>query len=239
MGTAAALVPWWLTVDDPHRAAAWDYVSARLSPQLPVYMGGAIRQGQWSKGAAVEYARDALRSAVARGAPDADVYVVHDADVVVHPEALTAAVEVVARGQAAWAVPHGTVRRLSEQRTALVLAGEAELETSRQFTRYPYTGIAGGGITVVRADVYEDCPIDARFLGWGAEDECWGWALNVLHGPPWRGDAALWHLWHPHPAPRSRHGTSKASHDLWLAYRHARRTPARMREVLNGALTRA
>jgi len=65
----------------------------------------------------------------------------------------------------------------------------------------------GGGCTVVRRDVYESCPLDPRFKGWGQEDAAWGVALTAMYGPPWRSVEPLWHLWH---APQGRIGLTDA-----------------------------
>ena len=86
-----------------------------------------------------------------------------------------------------------------------VLAGEPpEPETQADLegipSRNPYPGMVGGGIMVIRRDVYEQCPLDPRFLGWGQEDASWGAALTRLHGLQ-RGTGDLWHLWHE-PEPR-------------------------------------
>ena len=163
------------------RDRAWVYVRAhyeREHPDWPVVVGTCV--GDWSKGHAVA---DALSRT------DADTLVIADADSWVDPTTLAA---VVGAG-VPWALPHTRVHRLSEAATAQTYAGTPGTDTHRP----PYRGVVGGGVTVVRRDVYENCPIDTRFYGWGGEDISWGWALRALHGPPLRGDAILWHLWHP------------------------------------------
>ena len=138
--------------------------------------------GPWSKGRAVA---DALTRTAA------DVLVVTDADVLIAPEALHEAVSATESG--GWAVPHLKVHRLSQRATEAHYAGDL----IRDWDRQPYRGVVGGGLVVVRRDVYERVPIDPRFEGWGGEDVAWGWALNAVAGPAWRGEEPLTHLWHP------------------------------------------
>lgn len=227
MSEVATLVPLSAHLDE-HRLRAWRFVRSRLMADdtfWPIITGDCYGE-KWSKGDAVARAREVV---------GADVLVVHDADVLVDSSALRSAIDACARG-AAWAIPHGRVYRLTERSTARAYDGEAHiLDHVRDLARPPYTGIAGGGITVLRSEVWDDCPMDSRFHGWGSEDECWGWALATLHGEPWRSDAPLTHFWHPHPAPGSRRGTSAESHMLWRTYRYARRRPERMRAVIDGA----
>ncbi|GAA4082769.1 hypothetical protein [Actinomadura miaoliensis] len=218
------VVPW--RPDGCHRDAAWSYLR-RLWEQR--YTGWQILEGRppdggWCKAAAVA-------AAVERAA--GEVLVVADADV--WCEGVQAAVDAVTAG-APWAVPHWHVHRLTETATAAVLAGgrlDGELGGSRwrRLERQPYPGFAGGGLVVLPRVLYREVPLDPRFVGWGQEDECWALALTTIAGVPWRGEAPLWHLWHP-PQPRtsSRWG-SPASQALCRRYQAAR-TPAAMRRLL-------
>lgn len=211
------LVPW--SSDDPDRIAAWEYVRARL-PERHVVADSDSRP--WCKARAVALCLDA--------APRSDVLIVHDADVVADSYALQHAVQQCEAGMA-WAIPHSEVRRLSRDSTRLVLDGRP-LSPVLPLARHPYLGVEGGGVTVVRSDVYEACPLDPRFVGWGGEDEAWGWALHALYGPPWRSQQPLWHLWHEPAANRGRHASTRDGQILWAEYRRARRAPDRMRELV-------
>ena len=200
----SVVVPWRAGCE--HRLAALVWLRPRLP--LPVVLGSV--DGDWCKAEAV--------AAGVRQVPDTDVLVVHDADV--WCDGLDAAVDAVASGVAAWAVPHRRVCRLDEVSTAAVLAGGPLAGT---FAQRPYLGHAGGGIVVLRRDVWESCPLDPRFVGWGQEDDSWALALRCLHGEPWRGTDDLWHLWHP-PQPRaSRVRGSDESWSLHRRYVRARR----------------
>lgn len=203
------LVPW--RPGDAHREAAWSLLKAHhLAAGRTVIEGGC--DGPWRKAVAIA---DALSRSTA------DLLVIHDADVLT--DGLDEGIAAV-HGGAAWAVPHWRVHRLAEgQQPGGVLAQPA------------YPGYAGGGITVIRRDVYEDCPLDPRFAGWGQEDESLALALECLHGKPWRGSADLWHWWHP-PQPRqSRVVGSDESKALHRLYKNSARNRTLMRELIEEA----
>lgn len=199
-------------VIDRHRRAGRD-----------VTIGEAAPDGPWVKAAAVN-------PAVA--ASTADVVVVADADV--WCDGLDAAITAVQAG-AAWAVPHHRVMRLTAASTAAVLAGADHRDAgAMRLAERPYPGVAGGGLVVARRDVLEEVPLDARFVGWGREDQAWGAALSVLHGKPWRGIEPLLHLWHRPQERPSRSRGCTTSERLWRRYQAAR-TPAAMRTVIGEA----
>lgn len=194
---------------------------AAAEPSWEVVEGFA--GGAWCKAAAVA---DGLTRA------SGDVVVVADSDVWCDHTA--AAVQRVQQG-AAWAVPHRQVWRLDETATRQVAAGAepADVANRRTVTERPYDGKVGGGIVVARRDVYDDCPLDERFAGWGHEDTSWGLALETLHGRPVRFNGRLWHLWHP-PQPRlNRAVGSETSLQLERRYVAAYRDRRRMRRLID------
>lgn len=202
--TVAVLIPY--RVGCGHRDRALMFVISRLASYgWPVVIGHHDR-GPWCKAHAVADALDQTH---------ADVLVIHDADVVT--EGLPAAVRTVQK-DTAWAIPHRSVHRLSEAATERFTAGEplGELELVER----AYRGTEGGGVVVVHRDVYTATPLDARFCGWGGEDEAWGTALRTLHGEPWRphGHNPLIHLWHPEPQRATRAFGSLAGRDLRKRY---------------------
>lgn len=218
--TVSVIVPW--RSDGGQRDAAWAWVRARWADRFPgwqVVTGSGPEGGAWCKGAAVSAGLPKARG---------DVLVLADADV--WCEGVLQAVTAIAEG-ARWAIPHGQVHRLDEQSTATLLDGTAV--TGRpSLTQSAYTGFAGGGMTVLPRATYDRIPLDARFAGWGQEDEAWALALTCLAGAPWRGTAPLWHLWHP-PQPRtSRRWGSADSRALWQRYHSARSDPHAMRALL-------
>lgn len=197
-------------------------ISRHAENGWPIVLGHHT-DGPWCKALAV---RDALEQT------DADVLVVADADV--WTNGLPGAVQAVQDGQA-WAVPHRGVHRLTEASTGLYVAGkplgELELDESA------YLGFEGGGITVIRRDVYEDCPIDSRFTGWGGEDDAWGFALRTLHGPPMRPTRhlPLAHLWHPAQQRATRSFGSLEGRELRKRYARAQGDKLTMRRLVEEA----
>jgi hypothetical protein len=169
---------------------------------------------------------------------DADIVVMHDADV--WAPGLAEAVNAVEEG-AAWAIPHWKVYRLTQSATHTLLrsasAGQdstAWLATSH-LARLPYVGVAGGGIVVTRRDTMLDIPLDPRFTTWGQEDESWAMALWCLLGPPWRGEAPLIHLWHPLEPRQGQRKGSQAGWDLRNRYVRVRTDLPGMRDLLSEA----
>ncbi len=150
------------------------------------------------------------------------------------------AVDAVEAG-APWAVPHIGISRLTEAATAQVLAGiDPDTLEPEALEEPPYRAHPGGGIVVIRRDVYEQVPLDPRFIGWGREDDSWGLALKTLIGRPVHLRGRLWHLWHPpQPRPTRTHG-SDDNEALYQRYRAANHAPARMAaliEEVTSALT--
>lgn len=177
---------------------------------------------------------DAVNQAIEASA--ADVVVVADADVWCDG-IMDAVAHVIDHG--GWAVPHGRVHRLTEDASARVMAGEP-LDLDR-VEQDPYRGVPGGGLVVIDRSLYLDIPMDSRFVGWGGEDECWGFALQKIHGVPWRGTRPLMHLWHPPQERRSRGRGSVDTENLRHRYQRARHSRTQMltliteaKEVRNG-----
>lgn len=218
--SVAVLIP-WRDVGCPYRARALTWVLARLATLGYPVVVGRHDDGPWCKALAVT---DALSQT------DADTLVIHDADC--WASGLPDAVQVVEDG-GAWSIPHRAQRgifRLSERATTAALAGD-EPDLSDLDER-AYDGVPCGGVFVVRRDVYEDCPMDPRFTGFGGEDESLSWALRRFHGEPWRGSEALIHLYHPPQQRTTRRWGSEASLALRKRYARARYDDAAMRRLI-------
>lgn len=226
--SAVVLMP--LSLDDEHRMRAAKYVTDRLTGDGWPVIGHGHGYDPWVKALAV----DAMVDFSGHDSHADDVLIVHDADVIVDLASLRAAVNAVESGAVEWAIPHRLVHRLTQESTAAFYQGM--LTTKPELTRWPYIGVAGGGVCVLRRTTYMDCPLDPRFVGWGNEDQSWGWALDTLHGAPWRGDTDLIHLWHPHPEPGATRSPLMASHRLWRAYRNYRGRPEQMRGLVDSAV---
>jgi hypothetical protein len=207
-----------------HREAAWEFVRRLYVERHPdwVVVEAEAPTGEWCKGAAINPVIDGC---------EADIVIQADGDV--WCGGLAEAVGAV-RGGAPWAIPHTMVHRLSEDGTRDVLAGEpwpGEDDKSAHAQR-PYQGVAGGGILVASREALLAAPLDRRFRGWGQDDEAHALALNALVGQPWRGDAPLFHLWHP-PQPRiTRRRGSRESWRLRCRYVRCRDDPAAMAALL-------
>lgn len=216
--STAVLIPYRAGCE--HRTRALMYVISRHAENRWPIVLGHHTDGPWCKALAV---RDASEQT------EADVLVIADADI--WTDGLAAAVRAVREG-AAWAVPHRGVHRLTEAATALCVAGQGFAGLTLE--ERPYLGCEGGGVTVVRRDVYEDCPLDPRFTGWGGEDDAWGFALRALHGPPVRTTryCPLIHLWHPPQRRDTRARGSIASWELRKRYARAQNDPATMRALV-------
>jgi hypothetical protein len=218
-------IPWRDT--DEHRRAALAWITAcwrRLGIE-PVL--GTTDTNKWCKA-------EAIRRAIADR--PSRILIIADADC--WSDDIPEAINRVCNG-APWVIPHHKVHRLTPEATTDVLAGRQPHEgmpLDRSFgpdiPGIAYVGVAGGGIVVCSRDVYDQCPLDPRFVGWGQEDEAWGLALRCLYGPPVRLSAPLWHLWHP-PQPRLNRGTgSEAGMALYRRYSKAKRRPDEMRALI-------
>lgn len=219
-GRVSVIIPWAPGVGCRHREAALAWTASKwVGTGHEVVVGE--NTGPWCKAAAVA---DGLARATG------DVLVVADADV--WTPGWEGAVGRVVSG-VPWAMPHGKVHRLTHAATQQVLDGH-EPAREMDLTQSPYQGWPGGGMVVVRRDVYERAPLDPRFVGWSGEDESWAHALRALAGPGWRGTAPLWHLWHPPQERMSRRWGSHAARALATRYARAR-TRERMRALLDEA----
>lgn len=204
----SVIIPWAPGVGCRHREAALAWTASKwVGTGHEVVVGE--HTGPWCKAAAVA---DGLARATG------DVLVVADADV--WTPGWEGAVGRVVSG-VPWAMPHGKVHRLTHAATQQVLDGH-EPAREMDLTQSPYQGWPGGGMVVVRRDVYERAPLDPRFVGWSGEDESWAHALRTLAGPGWRGSAPLWHLWHPPQERMSRRWGSHAARALAARYARAR-----------------
>lgn len=204
-----------LAGDCPHRARAWQWVRTQ-------YQGLEVCEGygdpdRWCKAQAVA---DGLSRATG------DLLVIADADV--WSEHLQTAIDAVESGQVQWASPHRHVRRLTEQGTEQFINGERETAKTEE----QHHAVLGGGMVVLSRETYERCPLDARFVGWGSEDQSFGYALRTLYGKPLINNQPLWHLWHPPQQRMTRKVGNAANDELRGRYTGAKMQPRRMRELI-------
>ncbi len=224
--SVSVIVPW--RDPDPHRERIWAWLFQKFEahPDWQIVLATDGLEGEFSRSRAI---MNGVRQSFG------DVIVVSDADV--WSEGLVGAVDAV-RGGAKWAIPHRLVHRLTEAASERVIAGEDPavfLDDAAAHDEQPYRGRPCGGLVVLPRAIAERIPPDARFVGWGGEDDAWALALKTLAGRPWRGEAPLWHLWHP-PQPRlSRSVGSEANIGLVSLYAQAMGNERRMRQLIDQA----
>lgn len=231
--SVAVIVPYR---DAPDRAPLLRWVMSQLfdarrgwpwrdATKITVCTDDPRGEGEWCKAAAV---------ANGLASTDADVIVVHDADV--WCDGTSKAIEAVLAGEAQWAIPHNLVYRLKPRPTQEILDGGPLVRSPVE--RKPYCGWVGGGIVVITRRAWETAPLDPRFRGWGQEDASWALALLTLVGSPWRGNSPLVHLWHePQPRLCNEYGSreSKWLYDRYVDAAGARDGGAAMRELITDA----
>lgn len=203
----------------PHREAAWEWVKDRWGSEHPGWpvITGTPPDGPWCKARAID---DALSRT------DEVQLVIADADVWV--DGLAEAVDLLAEHPVV--IPHRLLKRLDRPTTERVLAGR---NTAHSYDREPYIGRMGGGMTVIRRDVYERVPLDPRFVGWGQEDDSWAIALKTIAGHPLRLKNDMIHLWHPPQERKNRSTGSDESRALQMRYEAAAFRPQDMRALLD------
>jgi hypothetical protein len=220
----SVVVPW--RGGDPERERAWAYVSQWWVATHPGWqvVTGECPVGPWRKAAAVA---DALAKAAG------ELLVLADADVI-SPGCGDAAAAVA--GGAPWAIPHRLVYRLDAEATQAAYQGQPLTSDPQRLTQRPYEGYAGGGLTVLTRETYEQVPLDPRFASWGQEDASWALALRALAGEPWRGDAPLWHLWHEPQDRLNRHVGNAENWALYVRYCYAAKSGTQaMRALIDEA----
>jgi hypothetical protein len=196
---------------------------AAQHPTWPVIIGHCV--GEWCKAVA-------LADGLTRVDPDTREVVVADADMLT--DGVQAAVDAVRDGHP-WAVPHARLHRLTREATATILDSPPARPahwTHLPTHETPYTGVAGGSMTVFARAVLEEVPMPP-IPRWGQQDQAHAEALTTLVGPYWRGTAPICHLWHPPPQRLSRKWGSLESRAWYARYVEARGKPEQMRAVID------
>lgn len=222
--TVDVIVPY--SGGDTHRALAWGWVHERYRQEYPKW---GVRTGDastpWVKALAVE---NALRRSTA------DTLVIADADVWV--ENLGSYVERVEYGEKDWACPQIRVFRFNAEGSSLIYDGDEPIDVALRrghLVQAPYKRMLGGGLIVIKRELYDRVPLDPRFVGWGGEDHAWGYALLTLAGDRIQGRELLWHLWHP-PAERIGRATyNDESMALFTRYQNAASNVELMQSIVD------
>lgn len=236
MPKVAVVIPF--NSDEPWRVKAFEYVTKWYETNFPDWeiiagSDGDHRHG-WIKALAV-------KAAVAK--TDADILVIADADCVC--DGVGPAVEAVQAGEARWAVPHYSIRRLTEEATTWLYEGRGIKPNQLLRTVCKvYSAVAGGGITVIERQAYEEVPLDPRFHLTHGEDVAWATALKVLVGKPKtfrpksgvRSSEAMYDLYHLYHPPIPPVGIKyDANRNMALRYQRAARLADQMRQLIDGA----
>jgi hypothetical protein len=204
-----------------HREAALRWVVSQygtVKPEWRVVIGQCATD-EWCKALAVQAGVDQT---------DDDLLVVADADV--WCDQVATAVELLEEYR--WVVPHRSIRRLTAEATAAVLAGATFDQVRTQLVEPIARVHPGGGIVVLRRDVWDEVPLDRRFTGWGHEDDSWGMALRTLADVPGLPGGHLWHLWHPPQHRITRGFGSREGLALFHRYDRAFGRPDEMRSLI-------
>ena len=217
----SVIIPW--RAGCPYRERSMRYVTERLASEHPDWQVTLVDSDgdPFSRAEAIQRG---LRKSFGK------IIVVHDSDVWV--DDLPSAVAQV-RSEALWAVPHLHVHRLNEDASERYMAGAREF-TAQDYAERPYVGVRCGGVVVLKREVVEQVPPDARFRGWGGEDEAWSLALRTLVGEPWRSSEPLWHLWHPPQQRKSRAVGNEQNLALLKQYQAAKGNVLKMRRLVDG-----
>lgn len=230
MSGVSVVIPWGGPgVHDPWRQEALAWVCAQLArhaPKWQVVLGQVPPDAPWSKGRAVWDALDQCTG---------DTLVIHDADSWSGGTSKAA----LWATQGRWAMPHNTVRRLSPEATRR-LYDEGERTDVRLLqlaaAEQEKTAYSGGGIVAIPRAMYEACPLDPRFEGWGGEDESWARALTLLHGARRTAGLRLVHLYHEPQDRPARDTMWEANEALRRRYYHHKGDRVGMAALVGEAL---
>lgn len=218
----SVIVPW--KPGCPHREASWHHIQQWFKDNAPTSWQIIEAQHNSEPFNKAQAIRDGFAKSFGR------IIIVHDSDL--FSPGLFEAVRMVEQ-KYQWAIPHSFVHRLTEQATRKVLDGKDWRKQMADTHEKPYKGVVGGGIVVLRRELFEKCPPDNRFIGWGGEDEAWGYALQmVANQPAARGRHPLIHLWHPPQERITRQYGSLESKQLIDRYRSASRRRAVMMNLI-------
>jgi hypothetical protein len=221
---------------DEHRDRVWDWVRRRWSIIGRIYVGTPAAD-EFDGSEDEPYNRSqAINRAVADASEAArwDVVVVIDADSIVAPRQVAAAIDLAVADRRA-VVAYREYRPLTQEATERILAGSGTPPGPDDVKTPPGVTYANvSGCIVVPRPLWDEVGgFDERFVGWGCEDVAFAAACRVLGGGMIdRVDGSCWHLWHPVGVTGAgvRFRANKALEAEYLAAT----TPEAMRQVLAG-----
>lgn len=216
--SAAFLVP--RRADHGPRDAIWKYVKRFWSETLaniPIVEGHDSGVGHFNRSEAMNAARAA--------APDVDVLVILDADVIADKRQALRAISRANREQSL-VIGYSRWNYLSASGTKQVMRGYKG--DWRPFIETTYTDNVSS-LVAVSAEVWDRVGgFDERFNGWGYEDSAFEVACDTLAKSS-RIEGDLWHLWHPTSIDHHRRVANKK---LYKEYQMASRDPEAMEALI-------
>lgn len=226
----SVLVPY--RAGEPHRDAAWSWVSqrwAQLMPEVEVVVesdDGGENPGQFNHPLAIN--RAAARAS-------GDVLIVADADTAFDPSWIRQAAHLCETGTP-WVLPR-YYRKLTEAATATVLGSSPRWQFLDGLeTEWVGEDVSVSGLVVVSRQAFDRVRgYDERFTSWGADDVCFAATMRTYYGDEHRLDGSAYHLWHPAPLGETYgHDDHRRQHLLMQRYVAATGRPQAMRYVMAG-----
>lgn len=209
--------------DGGHRDELWDWTLSNFWGHLAFrVVAGRSPDGPFNRSAAVN---DAATKAATAWKGNWEVAVIADSDAWVPAQNLDAAIrkareagKLVAafdhvieldRDTTQWMMHYGP-QGLDHTKTERVRTGDMETQSLVLVVPRPLWEAVGG--------------FDERFQSWGAEDNAFWKACEVVGGKPERIPGPAYHLWHPSGAPVNKAADPlyRANWDLWCKYRQVR-----------------
>lgn len=222
----AILVPRRAGIEDRDRL--WAFCRPRWEQQFPDW---PIIEGTHQRG---PFNRSAALNAAAKQAPDADVFLLIDADVIADPEAVRSAVE-VAHATERCVISHHERIMLNKAGTSKVLGGYDGPWRVRSMVANVYTDSVSCALAVPRAVWDEVGGFDERYENWGYEDSAFAIAAETLTGRTFlRLASELYHLHHaPSPGAAKDSPTRLANQARLARYQAAAGDPDAIRALLH------
>jgi len=198
----AVLVP-WRSIGESHRERSWSLVQKQwASFGYPVYTGDD-GGNPFSRAAAINNA--------ASQAPNADVYIVADADVLVVREQVEKAIAMALEGPG-YVQPFDTYIPLDAQDTYWVWQRQAVPHNLAHRPRATWVSVSA--CQVMSRQTFEAVGgFDERFRDWGYEDSAFDLRMTREQAPRRNVAGPAWHLFHPFTV-----RDTKANVGLWTEY---------------------
>jgi len=218
---------------DRHLNTVMDHWRSALGDTGEVILGSCSADSPFNRS---EACNDAFDGSIG------SLIAIADADTLFDPNAITLATAAVTNG-APWVVPHDMYYNATREWTQDFYAcDQKNREQKLRSIVHPLHHEHAlkntiSGMLVMSRDAFVTAGgMDQRFIGWGYEDDAFGYALWTLVGKPVRVlESFVVHLWHP----RSDAENFKQPHilenkALMLRYRSANMNPESMRELIGG-----